>query len=224
MSVPEAIVLVSGGLDSCVSLAWAHRQGWGIRTLHVSYGQRTEKREEQAFHEIADHYEVPAERRLRISIECLRLIGGSSLIDRSMPVEAAELDRGTLPTTYVPFRNTHLLAAAASWAEVCRADRIVIGAVYEDSSGYPDCRPAYYEAFQALLDVAAPGANLQVVTPLLHRTKGQIVRLGRSLDAPLDRTWSCYQATERACGVCDSCALRLKGFREEGIPDPIPYS
>lgn len=220
----DAIVLVSGGLDSCVSTAWAANEGYRLRLLHVSYGQRTEQREAKAFTDIAAYYSVPPERQLAVSVEYLARIGGSSLTDPTIEVERADLEREGIPNSYVPFRNTHLLAIAASWAEVVGAERIVIGAVHEDSSGYPDCTPAYYRAFNALLEVASARGRLIVETPLISLTKSQIVRLGRDLNAPLHLTWSCYSSTDVACGVCDSCALRLRGFQEAGVEDPIPYA
>jgi len=226
MSAPEveAIVLVSGGLDSCVALAWAQRQGWRLRALHVGYGQRTEARERAAYEAIADYYQIPASRRLCTSVQYLARIGGSSLTDPSLPVETANLGRSSIPSTYVPFRNTHLLTIAASWAEVVGVNRIVIGAVEEDSSGYPDCTRGYYDAFNTLLRVAAARGPIQVETPLIDMRKADIVRLGYELGAPLHLTWSCYKDTVRACGVCDSCALRLRGFAEAGLADPIEYA
>jgi 7-cyano-7-deazaguanine synthase len=219
----EAIVLVSGGMDSCVSCAWARSRGWGLRLLHVSYGQRTERREHQAFDAIADHYGVPAERRLTASIAYLTAIGGSSLTDRSIPVEEADLRRESPPSSYVPFRNAHLLSIAVSWAEVQDVSNIVIGAVHEDSSGYPDCRPEYYEAFNRLVQIGTARGDIHIHTPLIGMTKAQIVQLGTELHAPFHLTWSCYQGEELACGVCDSCALRLRGFALAGIEDPLPY-
>lgn len=219
----EAIALVSGGLDSCVSLAWALAKGWHVRVLHVTYGQRTSARERRAFEEIADHYGIPAERRLAVSLDYLQRIGGSSLTDPGAPMEDADLERPNIPSTYVPFRNTHLIAIAASWAEVAGCGRIVIGAVADDSSGYPDCRPEYYAAVNDLLAVAAAHGPIEVETPVIGLTKSQIVRLGVSLAAPLHLTWSCYRSEEAACGLCDSCALRLRGFRQAGLDDPIAY-
>jgi 7-cyano-7-deazaguanine synthase len=219
----RAVALVSGGLDSCVSLAWTVAQGWDTWLLHATYGQRTERREETAFKAIAEHFSVPEERRLQVPLSHLAAIGGSSLTDHSIPVETADLNRAEVPSTYVPFRNTHLLATAASWAEVIGADRIVIGAVYEDGSGYPDCTPEYYRAFNRLLSVAVARGPIVVETPVIRMHKSQIVRLGIDLKAPLHLTWSCYQNEDKACGVCDSCVLRLRGFEEAGAEDPIPY-
>jgi len=217
-----AVVLVSGGMDSCVCAAIAH-QSYVLAFLHVSYGQRTEKREWQAFEAIADHYQVP--HRLVSKLDHLRDIGGSSLTDPGIPVERANLERTDIPTSYVPFRNAHLLSIATSWGEVLGAEAIFIGAVAEDSSGYPDCRPEYYQAFNEVIRVGTrPETRLEIVTPVIHMKKSEIVRTGNKLGAPLHLTWSCYQSGERACGRCDSCALRLRGFREAGIADPIPYS
>jgi 7-cyano-7-deazaguanine synthase len=217
-----AVVLVSGGMDSCVCAAIAH-QSYALAFLHVSYGQRTETRERQAFEAIADHYWVS--HRLLSKLDHLRDIGGSSLTDPGIPVERANLERTDIPTSYVPFRNAHLLSIATSWGEVLGAEAIFIGAVAEDSSGYPDCRPEYYQAFNQLIRVGTrPETRLEIVTPVIHMKKSEIVRTGNKLGAPLHLTWSCYQGGERACGRCDSCALRLRGFREAGIADPIPYA
>jgi 7-cyano-7-deazaguanine synthase len=218
----RAIVLVSGGMDSCVTAAIANTENDELAFLHVSYGQRTEKRERQAFDALADHYGVDL--RLVISLEHLAQIGGSSLTDLSIAVTAADLNSHTIPSSYVPFRNSHLLAAAVSWGEVINANAIYIGAVAEDSSGYPDCRPEFYAAFQNVIDLGTkPGTDIRIRTPVIHLRKSEIIRAGLELGAPLDLTWSCYQASERACGNCDSCALRLRAFREAGVPDPIPY-
>lgn len=219
----EGVVLVSGGMDSCVACAWALAQGWRVRVLHVTYGQRTAERELRAFHDIANHFGIEPERRLVASIAYLSAIGGSSLTDLTMEVEHADLDRKGIPTSYVPFRNAHLLAIAVSWCEAVGATNIVIGAVHEDSSGYPDCRPEYYAAFNELLRVGTVDGVLRVHTPLIHMRKSEIIRMGMSLHAPLHLTWSCYRNTDVACGNCDSCALRLRGFAEAGAKDPIPY-
>ncbi len=191
--------------------------------LHASYRQPTEARERRAFDEIADFYGVS--RRLAVSFEHLAQIGGSSLTDPSMPVTEADLDAPGIPTSYVPFRNAHLLAVATSWAEVSGARRVYIGAVAEDSSGYPDCRPEFYEAFQRVVEVGTrPETRVEIRTPVIHMRKAEIIRRGVELGAPLALTWSCYRAEERACGGCDSCALRLRAFREAGLEDPIPYA
>jgi 7-cyano-7-deazaguanine synthase len=218
-----AVCLVSGGMDSCVTAAIAREENAGLAFLHVSYGQLTEARERRAFEELADFYGVS--RRLVVSLEHLARIGGSSLTDPSMPVTDADLGAHGIPTSYVPFRNAHLLAVATSWAEVLGAGRVYIGAVAEDSSGYPDCRPEFYEAFQRAIDAGTrPETRVRVRTPVIHMRKAEIIRRGLSLGAPLRLTWSCYRAEERACGGCDSCALRLRAFREAGLEDPIPYA
>jgi len=217
-----AICLVSGGMDSCVTAAIAHEENDELAFLHVSYGQRTENREHQSFEALADHFNVSL--RLVISLEQLARIGGSSLTDNSIPVTAADLSAPGIPSSYVPFRNAHLLAAAVSWAEVIGATSIYIGAVAEDSSGYPDCRPEFYDAFQKVLDVGTkPETHITIETPVIGMRKSEIVQRGIELGAPLHLTWSCYQEAERACGNCDSCALRLRAFREAGTVDPIPY-
>ena len=217
-----AICLVSGGMDSCVTAAVARKENDELAFLHVSYGQLTEQRELKAFEAIADHYNVDL--RLVISLEHLAKIGGSSLTDVSMPVSAPDLVSHSIPSSYVPFRNAHLLAAAVSWGEVINASAIYIGAVAEDSSGYPDCRPEFYDAFQNVLDIGTkPETRIEIRTPVIHMKKSEIVRAGMNLGAPLHLTWSCYKEPELACGNCDSCALRLRAFREAGMTDPIPY-
>jgi len=217
-----AICLVSGGMDSCVTAALAHEETDELAFLHVSYGQITEARERRAFEEIADYYGV--EKRLVVSLEHLARIGGSSLTDPNIPVGLANLSGSEIPTSYVPFRNAHLLAAATSWAEVIGADAIYIGAVAEDSSGYPDCRPEFYEAFQEVIRRGTkPETNIEIRTPVIHLKKSEIVTEGQKLNAPLHLSWSCYKESVRACGECDSCALRLRAFRLAGATDPISY-
>jgi len=217
-----AVCLVSGGMDSCVTAAIANQEVSELAFLHVSYGQRTESRERRAFEDLADHYGVP--KRLVVSLEALSLIGGSSLTDEANPVEQADLESKKIPTSYVPFRNAHLLSVATSWAEVIQANSIYIGAVAEDSSGYPDCRPEFYDAFQRTIEVGTkPETRIEIKTPVIAMSKVEIIQRGRDLGAPLELTWSCYQASDRACGKCDSCALRLRAFRIAGFADPIPY-
>ena len=217
-----SIVLASGGMDSCVTTAIAARESDEIAMLHVSYGQRTEKRERKAFNDIADFYGVG--KRLVTSIAHLTQIGGSSLTDKNIAVSQANLAATEIPTSYVPFRNAHLLSIATSWAEVISAHRIYIGAVAEDSSGYPDCRPEYYEAFNRLIEVGTkPETQIKIMTPVITLKKSEIIQQGIALNAPLQLSWSCYKAEDKACGECDSCALRLRGFQAAGIPDPIPY-
>jgi 7-cyano-7-deazaguanine synthase len=221
-----AVVALSGGMDSCVATAQARAEGFELALLHADYGQLTEGRERQAFAAIADHYEVPLNRRLMISFDNLRRIGGSALTDRSMPL-ALDQDphRAGVPASYVPFRNAHLLATATSWAEVLGADAVFVGFVEEDSSGYPDCTEAFLRSFEATANLGTkPDTRLAFRAPLIHLRKAEIVTRGLALKAPLHLSWSCYQSEEKACGHCDSCLLRLQGFREAGILDPIPYA
>jgi 7-cyano-7-deazaguanine synthase len=217
----RAVVLLSGGMDSCVCAALAARDH-DAAAMHISYGQRTEARERQSFIEICDRLGIHD--RLMVRNEALKLIGGSALTDENIAVPESHLLGHDIPVTYVPFRNAHFLAAAVSWAEVLGADKIYIGAVEQDSSGYPDCRPAYYQAFNAVIAAGTKEGNIEVVTPLIAMRKSEIVRLGLELDAPFDLTWSCYSRQDRACGVCDSCALRLRAFQEAGASDPLPYA
>lgn len=217
-----SVVLASGGMDSCVTAAIAAAENDEIAFLHVSYGQRTEARERRAFNDIADHYRV--EKRLDVSIEYLARIGGSSLTDESIAVAEADLDSIEIPTSYVPFRNANMLAIATSWAEVIGANAIYIGAVAEDSSGYPDCRPEFYVAFQHTINTGTrPETHIEIRTPIIELSKAEIVKMGIELDAPLHLTWSCYRSEDIACGTCDSCALRLRGFERAGVRDPIEY-
>lgn len=231
---PTAVVLVSGGMDSCVTAAMARAAGHRLAMLHASYGQRTARRELEAFTAIADFYQVPPGARLVVPLTSLAAIGGSALTDPriavpeppAVPAPASQRGAGGegIPVTYVPFRNTHLLAAAVSWAEVLGAASVWIGAVAEDSSGYPDCRPEYYEAFRALVRAGTkPQTRIDIVTPVIGMSKAEIVRRGIELGAPLHLTWSCYQSEEVACGACESCLLRLRAFQQAGQPDPIAY-
>jgi 7-cyano-7-deazaguanine synthase len=223
--LPKAVVLVSGGMDSCVTAAIA-RQSHRLAFVHASYGQRTERRERKAFDAMADFYGV--EERLVVRLDHFRAIGGSALTDARIAVPESEpgaaVESSEIPPTYVPFRNAHFLSVAVSWAEVIGAGAVFIGAVAEDSSGYPDCRPAYYDVFRQLVRVGTrPETEIAVVTPVIAMRKSEIVRLGRQLGAPLDLTWSCYQFEDSACGACDSCRLRVRAFAEAGMQDPIPY-
>jgi 7-cyano-7-deazaguanine synthase len=222
---PKAVVLLSGGMDSCVTAAIA-RQTHGLALLHVSYAQRTEGRERQAFDAIADFYGVAY--RLAVRFEHFAQIGGSALTDASVAVPESDpsspVSAEGIPVTYVPFRNAHFLSVAVSWAEVIGASAIFVGAVAEDSSGYPDCRPEYYRVFEELARVGTrPETNIEIVTPVIGMRKSEIVRRGIELGAPLGLTWSCYQFGDAACGACDSCRLRLRAFDEAGETDPIPY-
>lgn len=210
-------------MDSCVCAALAARD-YRPAALHVSYGQRTEERERQAFLAICDRLGIGE--RLLVGNEALRAVGGSALTDEKIAVPEAKAAPGTgggIPVTYVPFRNAHFLAAAVSWAEVLGAEKVVIGAVEPDSSGYPDCRPAYYRAFQEVVRAGTRDGRIEIVTPLIALRKTEIVRLGLELGAPFDLTWSCYSREDRACGLCESCVLRLRAFEAAGARDPIPY-
>lgn len=217
------VVLASGGLDSCVTLALAERES-EVALLHASYGQRTAARERRAFRALADHYRVPSSRRLEVELPQIAAVGGSSLTESARSVDEPVPEDG-IPGTYVPFRNAHLLAAGVSWAEVLGAGAVHLGAVQEDSSGYPDCRESFLRAFEKVVEEGTrPGTHIAIVTPLLHLSKGEIVRRGLELAAPLELTWSCYQGESLACGRCESCLLRLAGFRAAGARDPIPYA
>jgi len=225
----KSVVLLSGGMDSCVCTAIAlEEHGAGnVALLHAGYGQRTQKRERRAFEEIAGFYGVSE--RLVVQLDHFRAIGGSALTDKEIAVPENELGASgpggsEIPVTYVPFRNAHFLSVAVSWAEAIGAQAIYIGAVAEDSSGYPDCRPEYYRVFQELIRVGTrPETHIEMVTPVIGMRKSEIIRRGLALGAPLHLTWSCYQGEELACGACDSCLLRLRAFAEVGLPDPIPY-
>ncbi len=223
MSSPtKSVVLLSGGMDSCVCAALAARDT-DAAALHISYGQRTEDRERQAFLAVCDRLGI--HNRLVVRNEALRAIGGSALTDASIAVPDAPPENigEHVPVTYVPFRNAHFLAVAVSWAEVIGAETIYIGAVEQDSSGYPDCRPAYYDAYNEVVRTGTKEGKIRITTPLILLKKSRIIQLGLELKAPLDLTWSCYKREDRACGTCDSCVLRLRAFQEAGAADPIPY-
>ncbi len=225
----KAVVLLSGGMDSCVGVAIAvNAHGTDkVALLHASYGQITQQRERRAFEAIGDFYKI--KERLVADLSYFRAIGGSALTDTGIAIPENKLPDAdshgiAIPVTYVPFRNAHFLSIAVSWAEAIGAGAIYIGAVSEDSSGYPDCRPEYYRAFQELIDIGTrPETQLEIVTPVIQMKKDQIIRRGMALHAPLQLTWSCYQDEELACGVCDSCLLRLRAFKEAGVADPIAY-
>ncbi len=217
----KAIVAASGGMDSCVTAAIANKS-FKLALAHFNYGQRTEKRELKAFNDIADFFNV--KERLVIDFSHFKNIGGSSLTDTSMDVTQANLDNKEIPSSYVPFRNANILAACVSWAEVIGANTIFLGAVYEDSSGYPDCRPEFFEAYEKMIDFGTkPETKIKIITPIIHMSKKEIILKAVELGAPLHLTWSCYRNEDLACGVCDSCALRLRGFQLANIEDPIAY-
>jgi 7-cyano-7-deazaguanine synthase len=219
----RAVVILSGGMDSCVCAAIAVQQHGArhVGALHMSYGQRTEAKERQSFEAICARLGI--ERKLLLKNDVLRAIGGSALTDTKIAVPESHAVGEGVPVTYVPFRNAHFLAAAVSWAEVLGAEKVLIGAVEPDSSGYPDCRPAYYDAFNRVVALGTKDGNIRIETPLIALRKAEIIRRGLELGAPFDLTWSCYSARDRACGVCDSCVLRLRGFAQAGAQDPIPY-
>jgi 7-cyano-7-deazaguanine synthase len=221
LNTVRAVVLLSGGMDSCVCAALAARD-YDVAAVHISYGQRTEGREQRSFADICDRLKIKD--RLLVRNEALRAIGGSALTDRTIAVPESHAMGSDIPVTYVPFRNAHFLSVAVSWAEVLGAEKIYIGAVEQDSSGYPDCRPEYYQAFNAVIRRGTKEGRIEIVTPLIAMLKAEIVKLGLELNAPLDLTWSCYSREDRACGVCDSCVLRLRAFRDAGSADPIPYA
>ncbi len=217
-----AVVALSGGMDSCVTTAIA-AGNYDLALLHINYGQRTEKRELNAFNDIADFYKV--DKRLIIDHAHLAEIGGSSLTEISREVRKADLSDKNIPSSYVPFRNGNILSACTSWAEVLGAEKIFIGAVYEDSSGYPDCRPEFFKAFEEVINTGTkPETNIKIETPVINFSKSEIVKKGIELGAPLYLTWSCYKNEDEACGECDSCALRLRGFQQAGVEDPIKYN
>jgi 7-cyano-7-deazaguanine synthase len=220
---PRSVVLLSGGMDSGVCAAVAARETEPA-ALHVSYGQRTEERERRAFEQICDRLNI--NRRMAIRNDVLSRIGGSALTDPGIAVPEAhgQIGQAGIPVTYVPFRNAHFLAAAVSWAEILGATRVYIGAVEQDSSGYPDCRPAYYQAFQQVVNAGTREGGIEIVTPLIALRKAEIVKLGLKVGAPFDLTWSCYSREDKACGVCESCVLRLRAFSEAGSEDPIRYA
>ncbi len=216
-----AVVLMSGGMDSALTAAIAKNDGYRIAALHLNYGQRTQKRELKAFEALASHYDAIA--RLVVDVAYFSQIGGSSLTSKDIAIPT-ELAADTVPNTYVPFRNANILAIATSWAEVLEAAAIFIGSVEEDSSGYPDCRQSFYDAFQAAIDLGTKDeTHIAIETPIIKLSKAEIVRASVELGVPLELTWSCYQNEDEACGVCDSCRLRLRGFGVARVKDPIKY-
>lgn len=218
----KAIVLISGGMDSLVSTAIAKRAGYDLAALHLNYGQRTERKELDCFERITAHYGI--KEKLVVDVTHLSRIGGSSLTDKAIEVSKADIHSKEIPTSYVPFRNANILSIAVSWAEVIGARRIFIGAVEEDSSGYPDCRKEFYVAFNQMIKLGTkPTSDIQIITPVIEMKKSAIVKLGLEMKAPFELSWSCYQENDVACGECDSCALRLRAFQEVGIEDPIAY-
>lgn len=220
----KVIVLLSGGMDSLVCMGEALKEHQDIYALHMNYGQKTSIRERQSFDEICNHYKIPLEKRKVIDMTFLKQIGGSSLTDDNINVKNYQGDSNVIPDSYVPFRNSIILSLAVSWAEVVGATKLYIGANYEDSPGYPDCRPSYYQAFNQLIKEGTKAGDIQILTPVINLKKKQIVIRGKELNVPFHLSWSCYKATAKACGQCDSCALRLRGFKEAGMVDPVDYN
>lgn len=219
----KTIVLLSGGMDSLVCAGEAFSKNQEVSLLHMNYGQKTSVRERKSFDDIADFYKVKESDRKIIDMTFLKQIGGSSLTDENISVKSYQGDSNVIPDSYVPFRNSIILSLAVSWAEVVGATKLYIGANYEDSPGYPDCRPSYYEAFNRVIKEGTKAGNIEIVTPVLMMKKRDIVLKGQELKVPFALSWSCYKSSDKACGQCDSCALRLRGFREAGIKDPIDY-
>ena len=215
----KAVILLSGGMDSCVAAAIALRS-YKSYFLHIDYGQRTESKELEVFNKIADYYKI--EDRLVIKMDHFSQIGGSALTDEKIEVPKGLSNDGH-PLTYVPFRNANLLSPAVSWAEVVGAGKIFIGATAEDSAGYPDCRPGFYEAFNELIRVGTQAKDIEVTAPVIDMKKSEIVKLGVELNVPFNFTWSCYKCEDLACGECDSCKRRIRAFKEAGIIDPVVY-
>ena len=219
----KSVVLLSGGMDSATCLAIAKTESDEVATLHLNYGHRTEERELQAYKELSDYYKI--EKRLVVDVTHLSVIGGSSLTDKNIEVDKADLDSVEIPSSYVPFRNANILAIATSWAEVLRFNALYVGAVAEDSAGYPDCRPEFYEAFEKVISTGTkPDTQIKIITPLIKMSKKDIVDKGMSLNVPFEHTWSCYLSNETSCGMCDSCVRRLRGFELANHKDPVKYA
>jgi 7-cyano-7-deazaguanine synthase len=219
----KAIVLLSGGMDSLVCAGEAFSNNQQVSFLHMNYGQKTSDREKESFEKIAQHYNVRAEDCKIIDMTFLRQIGGSSLTDDTIEVKSYQGDSKEIPDSYVPFRNSIILSLAVSWAEVVGAKKLYIGANFEDSPGYPDCRPSYYKAFNQLIKEGTKASNIEILTPVINLKKKEIVKRGIELKVPFHLSWSCYKNSDMACGTCDSCSLRMRGFKEAGIIDPIDY-
>ncbi|MFC6835563.1 7-cyano-7-deazaguanine synthase QueC [Halomarina ordinaria] len=220
---PRAVVLVSGGMDSATAVWEARERGYDPLFLHTSYGQRTETKEYECASRLAE--ECDAADFLHIETDHLSRIGGSSLTDEGMAVGDADTESEEIPDTYVPFRNANLLSMAVSYAEAQAAEAVFIGAHSEDFSGYPDCRPAFFEAFERVVDVGTrPETEITIEAPFAEWSKTHIAERGLDLDVPFEHTWSCYRDEAPACGTCDSCAFRLEAFRAAGARDPIAYA
>lgn len=225
MSVDKkSIVLVSGGMDSAVVAAIAKIKSEKLFFLHLNYGQKTKEKEFECFQKLADFFEIDHDSRKVVDMSFLNQIGGSSLTDNNIQVSKFEGDSSIIPSSYVPFRNTHIVALAVSWAEIIGATKVYIGANEEDSPGYPDCRAVYYDAYNKLIALGTKEGNIQVETPIIKMNKTEIIEKAKTLGAPLELTWSCYERSDLACGECDSCALRLRAFKKLNLEDPIAYA
>ncbi|QDX41799.1 7-cyano-7-deazaguanine synthase QueC [Salarchaeum sp. JOR-1] len=223
MSRPRAVVLASGGMDSATAAAVAQDAGYDLYLLHTSYGQQTESKELECAKAQAEAFD--AADFLHLTTDHLSKIGSSSLTDDEMEVEDADLEGDEIPSSYVPFRNANLLSMATSYAEAKECDAVFIGAHTEDFSGYPDCRPEFFEAFQQVVDVGTkPETEISIEAPFDEWSKTDIAERGLELDVPYEHTWSCYREEEPACGTCDACAFRLQAFQNLGERDPIDYA
>ncbi|MBN2460330.1 MAG: 7-cyano-7-deazaguanine synthase QueC [Candidatus Cloacimonetes bacterium] len=221
MSRLNSIVLVSGGMDSLVTAAVAVQESDAVNFLHITYGQRTQEAERRCFHKLVEFYE-PADSMI-VDISYLRQMGGSSLTDPALKIQQFGESRG-IPNTYVPYRNGNFIAIATSWAEIIVANRIYIGAVEEDSSGYPDCRESFFQAAEETINQGTrDDTGIKIITPVIHMEKSEIVKLGERLQVPFESSWSCYKYNDVACGSCDSCVLRIRAFQKAGLKDPLPY-
>lgn len=219
----KSIVLVSGGMDSAVVAAIAKEKSEKLYFLHLNYGQKTKEKEFESFQKLADFYQIEPQSRKVVDMSFLNQIGGSSLTDTSIEVSKFDGDSDIIPSSYVPFRNTHIVALAVSWAEIIGATKVYIGANEEDSPGYPDCRAVYYEAYNKLIALGTKEGKIRVETPIIQMNKTEIIEKALELGAPLKHTWSCYERSDKACGQCDSCALRLRAFKKLKMEDPITY-
>jgi 7-cyano-7-deazaguanine synthase len=219
----QAVILVSGGMDSATAVYEAMDRGYEPLFLHTSYGQRTETKERECAEALADIADTPE--FLHVETGHLAQIGASSLTDEEIEVEEADMENEEIPTSYVPFRNANLLSMATSFAEAQAASAIFIGAHSEDFAGYPDCRPAFFEAFQQVIEVGTkPETDISLEAPFVEWSKTDIAERGLELGVPYEHTWSCYRAESPACGTCDSCAFRLQAFQNAGVEDPIEYA
>ncbi|WP_276252952.1 7-cyano-7-deazaguanine synthase QueC [Halomontanus rarus] len=219
----RAVVLLSGGMDSATAAFEARDRGYDIHALHTSYGQRTEDRELECARRLAADLDAAEFRRVETGH--LAAIGDSSLTDDGMTVVDADTESDEIPTSYVPFRNANLLSMAVSYAEANDCEAVFVGAHSEDFSGYPDCRPEFFEAFERVVDVGTkPETEISIEAPFVEWSKTDIAERGTALEVPFDHTWSCYRANEPACGTCDSCAFRLEAFQTIGVRDPIEYA